>query len=120
GRRLFSAGWDTTARVWDTESCEPIILLNSHATQVLSLALSPDGKLLATSDSADAIHVWDTVHYRPLHVLRGHDGEVRCLAFNADGTRLASGGEDRVILLWDPRAGALNSRRADPGVARAS
>jgi WD40 repeat protein len=120
GRRLFSAGWDTTARVWDTETREPIILLNSHATQVLSLALSPDGKLLATADSADAIHVWDTARYRPVHVLRGHDGEVRCLAFNGDGTRLASGGEDRAILLWDPRAGALNSRRADPGVARAS
>ena len=26
GRRLISAGWDTTARVWDTQTCEPIIL----------------------------------------------------------------------------------------------
>src|SRR5262249_4340920 len=52
GRGLISAGWDTTARVWDVDTFEPIILLNSHASQVVTLALSNAGDLLACADSA--------------------------------------------------------------------
>src|SRR5437762_60541 len=40
GDRLIAAGWDTTARVWDTQTFQPIILLNAHAGQVTALALS--------------------------------------------------------------------------------
>ena len=41
GDRLVSAGWDTTARVWDTSTFQPIILLNSHAGQVHDSGLQP-------------------------------------------------------------------------------
>src|SRR6185437_2004504 len=44
GRRLVSAGWDTTARVWDTTTYLPIILLNSHASQVQTLAFTLYGQ----------------------------------------------------------------------------
>src|SRR5207245_7987578 len=60
----------TTARVWNANTGEPIILLNSHADQVNVLALSPDGRLLACGDSADSIHVWDPANWKTIHVLQ--------------------------------------------------
>jgi WD40 repeat protein len=87
-------------RVWDTASCEPIILLNSHAGQVSALALNRTGTLLASADSADAVHVWAVPANREVHVFGEHQAEVRTLAFAPDGQRLASGGADRVIRLW--------------------
>src|SRR5262249_60825555 len=92
GKRLFSAGWDTTARVWDVAKCEPIILLNAHTGQVQALALSADGRLLACSDSANTVHVWDANKYRELTVLPEQAGGGRCLGFPPAGGPPSLGG----------------------------
>src|SRR5262249_2066312 len=103
-RRLYSAAWDTTVRVWDVQAKEPIILLNYHATQVLALALSGDGKLLASADSDNAVHIRDTDQQRNVAILREPTGEVRALAFSPDDDHgnigpavLAFGGADPAI-----------------------
>lgn len=107
-RQLVSAGWDTTARIWDIDTGEPVILLNSHADQVVTLAFSPDGSLLACADTAANIHVWSDVALgKEIQVIPGDQTEVRCLTFSRDGSLLAVGGADRVIHIWDPRHGEL-------------
>lgn len=94
---------------------------------VLVVALSPNGRLLATvtrserSNAAakggenmdcDVIRLWhvgdrDREEPKPLAELKKHRGRVFSLAFSPDGTRLASGGgvppypESGEILLWD-------------------
>ena len=88
GKRIVSAGWDTTARVWDATTCQPIILLNSHASQVQTLALSPDGALLACADSSHAIHIWDTATNKQIgNVLRSpfRRSDYLNAEFTADG-----------------------------------
>src|SRR5439155_494369 len=100
GTRLLSAGWDTTARVWDSQRFEPIILLTSHASQVSALAFSPDGELLVCADSDAILHVWEFATHRVRHLLKGHHASVQCLAFHPNGQALVSGGNDRVIHLW--------------------
>ena len=118
GKRLISAGWDTTARVWNVQTCEPIILLNSHATQVLSLAFNRDGSRLACADSANAVHIWDTDRHRTVHVLREQASEIRCLAFSPDGQQLASGGVEHVIRVWDARKAAEEEYPVDSQLSR--
>ena len=118
GRRLYSAGWDTTARVWDVETCEPIILLNSHASQVHTLVLSGDGNLLACADSANTIHIWDTSRNREVSVLPPQAARFARLAFNPDGRRLASGGAERIIHLWDSEKAQSEVRQGDPLTTR--
>jgi WD40 repeat protein len=83
-----------------------------HTHEVRALALSPDGKVLATGTESSELakppelQLWDTSSGKLLHTLKGHVGPaVRAVAFGADGKLLASGGDDGYIRLWDPRTG---------------
>jgi len=68
---------------------------------ILSVAFSPDGKLLATGDTKREIRLWQTAENEQLATLHGHTGWVRSVAFSADGKQLVSGSEDHTIRLWD-------------------
>jgi WD40 repeat protein/transcriptional regulator with XRE-family HTH domain len=72
---------------------------------VLTVAFSPDGTILATGDIDGKIHFWSAVNGQPLMTLQGHQGWVWHLAFSPDGEMLASGGFDASIRLWDVRSG---------------
>jgi WD40 repeat protein/tRNA A-37 threonylcarbamoyl transferase component Bud32 len=68
-----------------------------------SLALSPDGTLLAAATGI-SVKLWDTKTGKEIHLLRGHTSGVTSVAFSADGL-LASGDHSGMIKLWEPRTG---------------
>src|SRR5205823_9457736 len=47
GRRLASAGWDKTVKVWDVGRGALLVNLDGHESWVRGVAFSPDGKQLA-------------------------------------------------------------------------
>jgi WD40 repeat protein len=50
GRRIITASWDKTARLWDPESGKQIgEPLTGHTDRVWSAAFSPDGKRIVTA-----------------------------------------------------------------------
>ena len=95
-------------------------LLSGHASDILSIAFSPNGHLLATAGTDQTIRLWDPESGRDLKVLRGHLGAVHALAFSPNGKQLASGSADTSIRIWDIASGQeVRAATSDFGAVRA-
>lgn len=83
---------------------QPTAMLKGHADPVYSVAVSPDGKLLATGSFDKSVKLWGTAGWKEVRTLSGktgHQNQVLSVAFSPKGDLLASGGSDNVVKLWD-------------------
>ncbi len=72
---------------------------------VLSVAFSPDGKLLAMGDTNGEIRLRQVADGKQLFICLGHTNWVPSLAFSSDGSTLASSSTDYTVKLWDVSTG---------------
>ncbi|MEZ4662531.1 MAG: NB-ARC domain-containing protein [Caldilineaceae bacterium] len=75
--------------------------------EILTLAFSPNGALLASGGNDGAVYLWDAQTGRLVQVLKGHTQRISCLSFTPDGALIVSGSYDETIRLWDVRSGQL-------------
>jgi WD40 repeat protein len=134
GRRLATASWDGTVKVWDAEPSplplspapgargilgsplprgergrgeggRELFTLPGHHEEVLRVAFSPDGWLLA-SLSSKAVKLWDAATGAEVRTLGRVGGLNRYgLAFSPDGRQLAVTTHDPAVILWDVATG---------------
>jgi tetratricopeptide (TPR) repeat protein len=71
-----------------------------------SIAISPDGRWLATGFLYEGIRIWEVDTGLPLQTLKGHVASINSIAFSPDSLLLASASRDRSIKLWDAQSGA--------------
>ncbi len=71
-----------------------------------SIAISPDGRWLATGFLYEGIRIWEVDTGQPVQTLKGHAATVNSIAFSPDSLLLASASRDRSIKLWDAQSGA--------------
>jgi parallel beta-helix repeat protein len=100
----IATGDDSSTRTVGVLSPEHIRTLAGHTSYVLSVAFSPDGKVLASGSGDTTIKLWDVATGTLLRTLQGHTDFVFSVAFSPDGKILASGSVDETILLWDVAA----------------
>ncbi|XP_015574906.1 U3 snoRNP-associated protein-like EMB2271 [Ricinus communis] len=115
----FSASKDGTIRQWDVDTGKgekyqwpndetlrlhgvknPDGRATKHSKQVLALAVSTDGRYLATGGLDRHIHLWDTRAKQHIQAFPGHRGPVSCLTFRQGTSELFSGSFDRSIKIW--------------------
>ncbi|EYE94787.1 ribosomal RNA-processing protein RRP9 [Aspergillus ruber CBS 135680] len=77
-----------------------------HTKSILSLAVSPSGKFLATGGEDNKLIIWDAATLTPLKTFTQHRDTVSGLAFArhistmSSGEQLFSGSYDRTIKTW--------------------
>jgi eukaryotic-like serine/threonine-protein kinase len=76
-------------------------LENAHKGTVECLALSPDGRLLATGGVDHRVVLRDPLSFEPLLSFPDWNGNLREMAFDASSRRLAIVGTDPDVELWD-------------------
>jgi WD40 repeat protein len=111
-------------RLWSLSSKEVVRHLANENARVLgplSVAFSPDGRLLATGkiglEKESKIQLWDWSTGMPVRAIVGHDRQVVSMAFSPGGHALATCGggspsgdaryDDPVIRLWEVSTGTF-------------
>jgi WD40 repeat protein/tRNA A-37 threonylcarbamoyl transferase component Bud32 len=110
GRRILSGSWNGTAKVWDAATGTEVLTIRAEQETRLKgfMAISHDGRLIATSTSTDGnIILWDGETGKQVKTWAAHTtGGVEQLSFSADYKRLASVGRwDATVKVWDVPSG---------------
>ncbi|PRQ29629.1 putative transcription factor WD40-like family [Rosa chinensis] len=118
--RGFSASKDGAILHWDVDSGkkekyqwpsdevlkshgvkDPLGRATKHSKQMLALAVSSDGRYLASGGLDRHIHLWDTRTRQHVQAFPGHRGPVSCLTFRQGSSELFSGSYDRTVKIWN-------------------
>lgn len=100
GGVVASAGEDNRIALWPPRpGAQPLRVLEGHSETVVALAVSADGRRLASASWDGTGRVWDLRRGAESLVLEGHRGNVNAIAFRADG-QVATAGFDGTLRLW--------------------
>ncbi|HJZ57405.1 MAG TPA: hypothetical protein VKE74_20720 [Gemmataceae bacterium] len=89
----------------DAESPKPIRTVSAHDGWCRAVAVSPDGKSVASCGNDNAVKLWSAADGSPVRTLEGHTSHVYNVAFHPDGTRLASCDLKGIVKDWDLKSG---------------
>ncbi|WP_425405345.1 c-type cytochrome [Hwanghaeella sp.] len=105
--RIASVGDDGTLRLWDAETAKPLATIEAHSKKAVSVAASPDGRLIATGAWDRLAKVWDATTGKEIRSFDGHRASVNVVAFTGDSKFVLSGGYGGHVWLWpvDPAGG---------------
>ncbi len=88
-------------RILDLETAQIVRSWPAHGDAIYAMAVSADGKLIATAGGDKLVKIWDTTAGKEIAKLEAHSTQVLDLAFNPDSTQLVTAGADRLLKVWD-------------------
>ncbi|MDG3008423.1 protein kinase domain-containing protein [Paludisphaera mucosa] len=105
GKRIVTADYDGTARIWDARGGGNLISLKGHGGFLTAASFSPDGSRVVTAGVDGTARLWDARDGREIRVLKARGGRVDCAAFSRDGSRVVTAGFDQAATVWDATTG---------------
>jgi serine/threonine protein kinase len=81
--------------------------LTGHSEAVYFVAISPDGKILASGSQDRIIKLWNLATGKLIRTLTGHSSWISSIAISPNREILASSSQDGTIKLWNLATGEL-------------
>lgn len=112
GKHVFSGSKDCSIIKWDIQRRKKVAVIPGgrkgtekrhvgHTDHILCLAISSDGKYLASGGLNKLIHIWDPHNCTHLHYFPGHKDAISSLAFRKGTHQLFSASHDRFVKIWN-------------------
>ena len=114
---FYSCGWDAKIIKWHIMNDKPIVVMENHGEEVNSIAISLDGKYLATGNWRNGtIKLWNPSNGLLIKKFEGHTGGINSLTISDSGY-LYSASNDKTIKQWTiPDAELINTFEGNPSV----
>jgi hypothetical protein len=101
---LISGSVDSSIRKWDTKTWKEIAVLDGHTNAVYAIAISPNGRILASASYDNTARLWNLENGQPISSPLKHTHFVNRVSFSVDGKLLATGCDDHNAYIWDVSA----------------
>jgi WD40 repeat protein len=105
--RVITCSFDGSLRLWDLESGAQIGsdwrddgVKGDTITGVMTIALSPDGKTVASGSQDGTMRLWDIQTRKVIGTRVRHLEHVGSMCWSPDGEELVSGSKDGIAALW--------------------
>jgi WD40 repeat protein len=125
GGSILTGCWDNVARLWDLRQRALTRSFGGTIGFINSVAVSSDGRFIATSDEIGKVHVWDIRSGAEAWRAEASAWEQRrtnniwSIAFSPNGRFLATAGDDHTSRVYDAATGQELQRFQHPDVVRA-
>ncbi|CAL8467022.1 g6558 [Coccomyxa elongata] len=105
GIDVITVSADNTARVWDMEIGDCVLLLGGHMGPITNVAAAADGSMLITTSSDGSARLWELEKGECLAVLLGHSAAVNAAAIDVEGRLAVTASADGTGRVWDLASG---------------
>ncbi len=81
------------------------VIQNGHSASVKAVAISPDGKILATGSRDKSVKLWDQQSGLEIRSIVGHTHTINGIAFSPNGLYIATSSADGTACVWEVLTG---------------
>jgi RNA polymerase sigma factor (sigma-70 family) len=107
GIRQFKGDSRVAVRTWDVATGKPGRAWTGDPTLGAQVALSPDGKTLATMNEHGVIRLWETGTGKEKDPPEASPGALQAVCFRPDGKTIVTFGQDLGVRAWEAATGRL-------------
>jgi WD40 repeat protein len=123
GSTLVSGGYDGRLVWWDSAARKQVRAVDAHKKWIRKVALSPDGKTIASVADDMVCRLWNAADGKLLRELRGHQeltphhypSMLFVCAFSPDGKYLATADKVGHVVVWETASGKQAKTLEAPG-----
>jgi WD40 repeat protein len=100
-RHLIGANPQGRVFLYDFKARQPLYIHKHYGHEVYALAISPNGRYVASGGSDCIIRLWDVEEAKELPFLEYHRNPVKALVFSPDSKTLGTGDAGAQLAYWD-------------------